>query len=61
LHILQKNYDIIDSTAFVKKYSSIIKELKTESPFHYMYYPFFLIRRALFGISLVILVGNPMI
>jgi len=61
LHLMQKNYTIISTLVFQKRYSSIIKELKTSSPIQYMYYPFFLIRRALFAITLVILANHPKI
>jgi len=61
LHLMQKNYTIISTLVFQKRYSSIIKELKTSSPIQYMYYPFFLIRRALFAVTLVILANHPKI
>jgi hypothetical protein len=61
LHLMQKNYTIISTFVFQKRYSSIIKELKTSSPTQYMYYPFFLIRRAMFALNLVILADKPKI
>jgi hypothetical protein len=59
LHILQLNFLIIDTKEFISKYSSVIKELKTEHPVHYMYYPFFLCRRFLFGGTLAFFRDSP--
>lgn len=61
LHLFQKNYTVINTIQFQNMYSSIIRELKTDSPIQYMYYPFFLIRRALFAMTLVILADSPRI
>jgi len=60
MNILQRNYEKINSEKFQSAYSTIIKELDTSHTIRYMYYPVFLIRRAVFAIMLVLLAGSPL-
>lgn len=41
-------------------YSTIVKEVDLSHPLRYMYYPVFLIRRALFAIQLVLFANQPL-
>lgn len=54
MNILQRNYEKIETEKFMIQYSTIVKEVDLSHPIRYMYYPVFLIRRALFAIELVI-------
>ena len=40
-------------------YSTIVKEVDLSHPLRYMYYPVFLLRRALFSISLCLFSNSP--
>lgn len=55
MNILQRNYEKIMTAKFQLAYSTIVKEVDLSHPLRYMYYPVFLIRRAIFAITLVLL------
>eukprot|EP00347_Sterkiella_histriomuscorum_P005534 403356244 len=59
MNILQRNYEKIQTDKFMISYSTIVKEVDLSHPIRYMYYPVFLMRRALFAISLVLFANNP--
>ncbi|CDW72739.1 UNKNOWN [Stylonychia lemnae] len=59
MNILQRNYEKINTEKFMLSYSTIVKEVDLSHPIRYMYYPVFLIRRAVFAIQLVILSEMP--
>ena len=40
-------------------YSTVVKEVDLSHPIRYMYYPVFLLRRAVFAISLVLFANKP--
>jgi magnesium-transporting ATPase (P-type) len=54
MNILQSNYSRVKTEKFMLQYSTIIKELDTSRPIRYMYYPVFLLRRAVFAFVLVL-------
>ena len=60
MNILQKNYERIQSEKFMLQYSTIVKEVDLSHPIRYMYYPVFLMRRALFSIELVLFANEPL-
>ncbi|CDW89713.1 fu domain containing protein [Stylonychia lemnae] len=59
MNILQRNYQKIQTVKFMLSYSTIVKEVDLSHPIKYMYYPVFLMRRALFSISLVLFANSP--
>ncbi|CDW87691.1 fu domain containing protein [Stylonychia lemnae] len=59
MNVLQRNYEKIQSEKFMLSYSTIVKEVDLSHPIRYMYYPVFLLRRALFAISLVLFANRP--
>jgi len=59
MNVLQRNYEKIQSPKFMLCYSTIVKEVDLSHPIRYMYYPVFLLRRALFSISLVLFANSP--
>ncbi|CDW91263.1 fu domain containing protein [Stylonychia lemnae] len=59
MNILQKNYEKIQSDKFMLSYSTVVKEVDLSHPIRYMYYPVFLLRRAVFSISLVLFAEKP--
>ena len=59
MNILQRNYAKIQETKFMTQYSTIIKEVDLSHPIRYMYYPVFLIRRAVFALELLLLANYP--
>eukprot|EP00347_Sterkiella_histriomuscorum_P010294 403376857 len=59
LNILQRNYEKVQTEKFMLSYSTIVKEVDLSHPIRYMYYPVFLMRRALFAIMLVLFANQP--
>lgn len=59
MNILQRNYERIETEKFMLQYSTIVKEVDLSHPIRYMFYPVFLLRRALFAIELVIFADTP--
>ncbi|CDW89486.1 UNKNOWN [Stylonychia lemnae] len=59
MNILQRNYEKIQSPKFMLSYNTIVKEVDLSHPIRYMYYPVFLLRRAVFAISLVLFAEKP--
>ncbi|CDW80137.1 UNKNOWN [Stylonychia lemnae] len=59
MNILQRNYIRIETPKFMAAYSTIVSEVDLSHPIRYMYYPVFLLRRAIFAISLVMLNDKP--
>ncbi len=59
MNILQNNYRRISTAKFMRQYSTIIKEMDTKSTLRYMFYPVFLIRRAIFVSLLVFFANSP--
>lgn len=59
MNILQRNYSKVHTPKFNKQYSTIINELDVTYNLRYMYYPVFLLRRAIFVIILVLFANSP--
>ena len=59
MNVLQRNYAKIQTPKFMIQYSTIIKEVDLGHPIRYMYYPVFLLRRAVFALQLVLLANYP--
>lgn len=59
MNILQRNYSKVHTLKFREQYSTIISELDVTTNLRYMYYPVFLLRRAIFVIILVLFANSP--